>query len=169
VNEEHGARAALLEGRAKVVRSRRLPPGVGERDDVAAERPAHCLPALAELALRDGEDALARREDVDDRRLERAGSRRREDEHLVLRTEHRPESLLREREDLGEVGRAVMEHRSGERGEHLGRHRGGAGRQELLRARHRSEPSEAWVRRGNDGVGTARPLIVAALSDASRT
>ena len=90
---------------------RRLAPRVRERDDVAAERARHRLPALAELALRDREHPLAGREEVDDRRLERAGARRREDENLVLRAEDLAQPLLREVEDRGEVGRAMVEHR----------------------------------------------------------
>ena len=84
VHEEHRAGAALGERRANVLGARRLAPGVGQRDDVAAEHARELLPALAELALRDGEHPVARREEVDDRRLERPGAGRREDEHLVL-------------------------------------------------------------------------------------
>ena len=126
VDEEHGAGATLVERRAEILRLRGLAPGVRERDDIAPERARHRLPALAELALRDGEDALARREQVHDRGLERTGPRGGEDEHLALRPEHRAKPLLGEREHLGEVRRAVMEHRPRERAQHLGRHRGRA-------------------------------------------
>ena len=71
--------------RATSLGRRRLAPRVGQRDDVAAERAPELLPALAELALRDDERPLAGREEVDERRLERAGAGGREDEHLVLR------------------------------------------------------------------------------------
>ena len=85
-------------------------PDVGERHDVAPERARHRLPALPELALRDGEHPLARGEEVDDRRLEGAAAGRREDEHLVLRAEHLAEPLLCEPEHGREVRRAVVEH-----------------------------------------------------------
>ena len=107
--------AALGECFPQVVGLRGIAPRVSQRHDVAAECPSHRLPPLAELALRDGEDALARREQVDDRRLERSGAGRREHEDLVLRPVHLAQPFLREAEDLREVGRAVVEHRLGER------------------------------------------------------
>jgi hypothetical protein len=137
VDEEHRRRAALGQRVPKIVGARSVAPRIRERHDLAAEGPAHRLPALAELALRDGEDALRRRQQVDDRRLERAGSGCRQHEDLVLRAEHLAQPLLGEPEDLREVRRAVVEHRPGERGEHLGRHRRRPWREELLRARHR--------------------------------
>ena len=77
VHEDDDLGARLLEARAKVVRPRRLAPGVPELVDVGAVGGRERGPALAELARRDDEHALARREQVHDRRLERAGARTR--------------------------------------------------------------------------------------------
>ena len=116
-------------------------PTVGQRDDVAAVRRRHLLPPGAEIPVRDDERLLARGEEVDDGRLERAGPRRGEDEHLVLG----PEDLLQARTGLGEhlleVGRAVVDHRLGQRGEHLRRNRRRARRQEIALLWHRVEGS----------------------------
>ena len=127
----HSRRAPRGDRPAPGTRPRRYVSGI----NLAPERARHRLPALAELALRDGENALARREQVHDRGLERTGPRGGEDEHLALRPEHRAKPFLGEREHLGEVRRAVMEDGPRERAQHLGRHRGRPGRQELLRAR----------------------------------
>jgi hypothetical protein len=104
VDEEHRVCAALVERAPEVVRLRRFAPRIGERDDVAAECARHRLPALAELALRDSDHPLPRREEVHDRRLEGAGPGRREHEHLPLRPEHLAQPLLGEAEDGREVG-----------------------------------------------------------------
>ncbi len=136
MDEEHGRRAALGERVTQIVGFRRVAPRVRERHDLAAERPPHLLPALAELPLGDREHALGRREQVDDRRLEGARSRGGQDEDLAVRAKHFPQPLLGEREDLGEVGRAVVQNGLGEGLQHLGWHRGRARRQELLCARH---------------------------------
>ena len=52
-----------------------------------AERGPELLPARAELAVRDDERLLTRGEEVHERRLERAGAGRGEEEHVVLRAE----------------------------------------------------------------------------------
>ena len=143
MNEEHGARPGVRERASDGVGLRPLPPRVRERDDVAPEGARHRLPALAELALRDREHAVARRKEVHDRRLERAGTGRSEDEHVVRGAEDLAQPLERDLEHRGEVGRAVVEDRLGERAQHLRRHGRRAGRQELLRACHCPEPTEA--------------------------
>ena len=89
--------------------------------------PRELLPALAELALRDGKHPIAGRVEVDDRRLERPRAGRREDEHFVLRAIDRAQPLLGDGEDLGEIGRPVVDDRPRERAQHLRRHRGRAG------------------------------------------
>ena len=71
------SRSRLLEPRAEVLGPRRLSPCVAKLVDVGAVRARERRPAVAELAGRDDEDALSRGEEVHDRRLERAGSRRR--------------------------------------------------------------------------------------------
>ena len=62
---------------------------------------------------------LARRDEVRDGRLERAGARRAEEQHVVLR----PADLAQPREDAlvdrQEVGAAVVDDGRADRGEHL--------------------------------------------------
>ena len=127
----------------EVVGRRRLAPGVAELLDLAAEVARHRRPALAEVAGGDGEHAVARRAEVDDRRLERARARAREEEDVVVGAVHLLQAAEHARVDLPEVGRAVVEHRLGERGEHLRRHRRRPGREQVALLRHRPEPSGA--------------------------
>ena len=65
----------LLEPRAQVLGTRRLSPCVAKLLDVCAVRGRERRPAVAERTGGDDEDALSRREEVHDRRLERTGSR----------------------------------------------------------------------------------------------
>ena len=98
--------------RAQVVGARRLAPRVAEDVDVGAVRRRHRDPALAEAPGGDDEVRLARRDEVRDRRLERAGAGGAEEEHVVLG----PADLAQAREDAlvdgEEVGAAVMERRA---------------------------------------------------------
>jgi hypothetical protein len=105
--------------------------------DLAAEAARHRGPALAEMARRDGEHAVARRAEVDDRRLEGAGPRAGEEEHVAARAMHLLESREHALVDDPEVGRTVVQDRLGERGKHLGRHRRRAGREQVPLLRHR--------------------------------
>ena len=99
-------------GRALVVRDedgpvfRRSEPlgdgiGIGRRApldvepvDAQAHRGGDLAKTLAELALHDDEDALARRRHVDERRLHGAGARGGHHEDLALRAEERPREAL---------------------------------------------------------------------------
>ena len=84
VNEEHGARTGLFESGANVLGARRLPPRVPELVDVDVVRPRQRRPPLPELARHDREDALSRREQVDDGRLECGRPGGGEEENVVL-------------------------------------------------------------------------------------
>ena len=129
-------RLLLAQPRAKVVGIRRLAPGVAEHVDVRAERGRHRDPALAEAAGRDHEMALARRDEVRHGRLERAGARGSEEEHVVLR----PADLAQPGEhalvDREELRTAVVDHGRTDRGEHLGRHGRRPGREQVPLRRH---------------------------------
>ena len=72
MDEQDDPRPGLVEATGEVVGLGRLAPGVVERLHVAAVGSRHRRPALAEVPGRDGEHALARRKQVDERRLERA-------------------------------------------------------------------------------------------------
>ena len=97
VDEEHGPSRRSRRARSRRSSARGASPQAyasGTTSQPSAR--AIALPALAELSLRDGEHALAGREEVDDRRLEGARARGREHEHLVLRAEHLAQPLLRD-------------------------------------------------------------------------
>ena len=95
MNEQDDLGTGLGEPPREVVRMRRLSPGVGKRLDPAAERRGERSPALAELAARNDEHRLARREQIDERGLERAGTGRGQDEHLVLGAEDLLQAAVR--------------------------------------------------------------------------
>ena len=105
-------RLLLAQARAEVVGVGRLAPGVAEHVHVRAERGRHRDPALAEAPGRDHEMPLARRDEVRHRRLERAGARGSEEEHVVLR----PADLAQPGEhalvDRQELGAAVVDARA---------------------------------------------------------
>ena len=88
--------------------------------------------------------------EVRDRRLHRAGAGRAEEQHLALGAEHLLQALERPRVDLLEVGAAVVDHRLGARGEHLGRH-GRRARREQVALLHATQAS------GDGRVGPAQP------------
>ena len=121
----------------EIVGRRRLAPRVAELLDLAAVRARHRDPALAERAGRDGQHALAGRAEADDRRLERTRPRAGEEEHVALRPVHLLQPREHARVDLAEVRCAVVEHRLGQRGEHLRRHRRRPGREQVPLVRHR--------------------------------
>jgi hypothetical protein len=106
-------------------------------DEVGAVRPDHRRPALAEVPGRDDEVALARGDEVGDRGLERAGAGGGEEQHVVLGAEGLTEAPEAAVVDRAEVRAAVVDDRLGERGEHLRRHRRGAGREQVALLRHR--------------------------------
>ena len=145
--------------RARSSARRRLAPRVAELLDLAAERARHRRPALAEVPGRDDEHALAGRAEVGDRRLERAGARAREEEHVALGAVHLLQPLEHARVDLAEVRRAVVDDRLGERGEHLRRHGRRPGREQVPLLRHRPQPSAAPGRRlcVSETQGSSRP------------
>ena len=68
-------------------------------------------PAVAERARRDDEHALARRQEVHDRRLERARAGRREQEDVVLGPADLLQPAERAEHELAEVRPAVVDHR----------------------------------------------------------
>ena len=135
--EDERDRLDLRELAREILGGRSLAPRVAELLDLAAERARHRRPALAERPGRDGEHALARRAEVDDRRLEATGARAGEEEHF----RRGPVDLLQPAEHprvhLAEVRRAMVDHLLGERGEHLRRHRGRPGREQVPLLRHR--------------------------------
>ena len=120
-----------------------LPPFVAKLLDLAAEGACHGRPALAEIPGRDGEHPLAGRAQVHDRRLEGARARAGEEEHVRLRAVHLLEAPEHAGVHLAEVRRAVVEDRFREGGQHLGRHRGRPGREQVPLVRHRAEVTAA--------------------------
>ena len=72
---------------------------------------------------------LARGDEVGDGRLERAGARGAEEEHVAVRPAHLAQPGEHALVHGQEVGAAVMEHRRADGGEHLRRHRRRAGRE----------------------------------------
>ena len=94
------------------------------------------IEALAERAVDEDERSVATRQRVRDRGFHRAGARRGERENVTLRAQ---EVLQRARErgqQRGELGAAVIDHRSGRRGEHALRHHGRSWDSEVLGAVH---------------------------------
>ncbi len=113
-------------------------------DELRAVRGDHLGPALAEVPGRDDEVPLTGVDEVRHRRLERAGSRRGEEEHVVVR----PEDLLQAPEHAvvrpREVRAAVVHHRLGHDRQHLRRDgRRARGEEVALLAARASEPSRA--------------------------
>src|SRR6185503_14571843 len=103
---------------------------------VNAVRLADRIEALAERAVDEDERSVAARERVRDGRFHRAGARRGEGEHITLRAQ---EVLQRAREcgqQRGELGAAVVDHRTGRRGEHALGHHGRSWDSEVLGAVH---------------------------------
>ena len=117
---------ALAQPRAHVLGVGRLAPLVPQVVELGAVAADHVGPALAEVAGRDDEVRLARRDEVLDGRLERAGSRRGEEQHVLLGAADLAEPRQAALVDRLEVGAAVMDDRLGERGEHLRRARASA-------------------------------------------
>jgi hypothetical protein len=92
--------------------------------------------ALAECAVDEHERAVAARQRVGDRGLHRAGAGGCEREHVTLRTQEILERARQRCEQRRELGTAVVDHRSGRRGEHRLRHHGGTRDPEILGAIH---------------------------------
>jgi hypothetical protein len=141
VDEEDDLRAGLGEPPLEVGGLRNLRPLVRQLVDVAAVGGRELRPALAEVACRDGEDALAGREEVDDGRLEGAGARRRADQHVVLGSIHLAQASQHAREELLEVGAAVVDDGLASGREHLRRHRSRARGQQIPLPRHPPQPT----------------------------
>ena len=124
VRYENGLRAAeLREARGDVVWGRNLSPGVLERLELGAICRSDRLPALPEVAGGDDEDPLARRAQVRDCRLHRAGSRGAEEQHVPLGAEDIAQAHEGALIDRFEIGSAVVDDRLRDRGQHLRRHR----------------------------------------------
>ena len=138
---------ALAQPRAHVVRVGRLAPRVAEVVDVRAVAAGHRRPALAEVAGRDDEMRLARRDEV----LRRPTRTRRCPEAVKSSTScSRAADLAQPREaalvDRPEVGAAVVDDRLAHRREHLRRH-GRRARSEEVLLGHSPETSDASGRR----------------------
>ena len=79
---------------------------------------------------------LAGRDEVRDGRLEGAGARGSEEEHVVLRPADLAQPGQHALVDRQEVGAAVVEHGRADRREHLGRHGRRPGREQVPLRRH---------------------------------
>jgi hypothetical protein len=88
MNDPHRLRLALAEARTHVIGIGGLAPRVPELVDGGAVAGGHRGPALAEVPRRDDEVRLAGRDEVRDGRLERAGARGGEEQHLLLGAAH---------------------------------------------------------------------------------
>ena len=136
VDDPDGLRLALAQTPANVVRIGRLAPRVAHVVDRRAVPGGHRGPPLAEVPRRDHEVRLAGRDEVRDRRLERARARCRKEQDIPLC----PADVAQPREaalvDRLEVRAAVVDDRLAHRGEHLRRHGGRARREEISLLRH---------------------------------
>ena len=139
MHDERHSRATLGQQPGDVLGLRSLAPGVGQRHDIDPERRAQLLPPRPEFAVRDDERFLSRREQVHERRLERTRAGGGEEEHLVLRSEYLAQAGVGLLEHRLEVRRAMVDHRLGERRQHLGRHRRRSGSEEVALLRHRPQ------------------------------
>ena len=137
VRQQHGAGVAELgELRGDVLRLRDLAPLVAESGYLAAVPLGDLDPALAEGAGGDDEHPAAGRAEVRHGGLHgaRPGGREQQD------VGRRPADLLQAVEALAvdrpEVVGAMVDDRSGHRGQHLRRHRRRPGREEVALGRH---------------------------------
>jgi hypothetical protein len=139
------ARGRLAERREHDLDARVLGQQTIEVGGVEADAPARLMldqvgpvglaeldPALAELARRRCERLGARADEVRHRRLHRTRPARGEREHRVLGLEHVRQPAEHAGVELVEGGGPVVEHRGGHRLGYGGRHRGRAGRHEVL-------------------------------------
>ncbi len=123
MNHEHDLRARLVETGANVLRARRLTPGISQLVDIGAVRPRESRPTFTELASHDGEDALARRKQVHDGRLERGGARCGEQQDVVLSPADLLQPPQRAEHDRTKVRAAMVKDGLRSGSEHLGRNR----------------------------------------------
>ena len=137
VDDDDDLRPGLGESRAQIVGLRRLPPGVPELVHVCAERRRHRAPAVAERSGRDDEDALARRQDVHERGLERTGAGCGEEQDVVLGAADLLQAAERPEHELAKVRPAMMDDRLGAGGQRLGRNGRRPGCHEVALPRHR--------------------------------
>ena len=106
-------------------------PLVIQRDHVGAPEGGELGPALAEVAARGHDHRVARLDEIDHGALHGARAGAGEDDHVVvglIDVLQPGDDVL---EDLGEARRPVVDHRLTERREHLGRHRGRPGSQQV--------------------------------------
>ena len=108
------------------------PQGTFEGVDPHSERLADGGEALAELAVDDDEQVLARRQHVDEAGLHHAGPRAGHEQHAVLRAEHGPQHGLALDENGAELGPAMRQHRLRNRLAHALGHRGGPGKTQAV-------------------------------------
>ncbi len=122
-----------------------LAPLVADRLHIEAVVLADRDPALAEGAVADDGDAVARRAEVRDRRLHRARAGGGEEQHVRAGAVDVAQPAERPFVDRAEVGAAVVDDRLGACRQHLGRHRRRPGREQvaLLHAVSLATPEEA--------------------------
>jgi hypothetical protein len=120
----------------KILRLRCLSPLEPDVDDVGRVGARHRGPALAEVAGGEHEHPVARRNEVRERGLERARPGGGEHEDVVASAVDLLEPGEAALVDDAKIAAAVMHHRLGERGEHLGRDRRGAGCHQVALFRH---------------------------------
>jgi hypothetical protein len=111
--------------------------------DVGSVRGRERHPALAEIPGGDDEVRLAGRDEVRDRRLERARSGSCKEEDVLLGPADLAEARQAALVDRAKVGAAVMNDRLGKRCEHLRRHGRRPGREQVLLSSHFSQASGA--------------------------
>ena len=125
----------------------RLAPLALERDDIGAERLGHRDPAVAERPRGDAQHAIAGLDGVREHRLERAGARGREEQHVVLGAEHELELAQHLAVGRDERLAAVVLLRLALDREHRGRHGDRAGREQEGAVRHGRAPRGAAFER----------------------
>ena len=86
----------------------RAPPLALQHRHIGAEGPRHRDPAVAERPGRDAQHAIAGLDQVGEDRLERAGARGREEQHVVLGAEHELELAQHLAVGRDEGGAAVV-------------------------------------------------------------
>src|SRR5215210_3651845 len=111
MREEDGGGFSFAQPRGGLPGSGNLPPAVTKVIDLGAVGLGDGSPALTEVAGRDDQDGLARRAEVRDRRLHRAGARAPEEQHFLLRAENLPQAAEALRVELLVVRAAVVNDR----------------------------------------------------------
>ena len=149
--EQRRHACARGEALAHVLGPRRLAPRVPQLDDLCAVPARHQAPALAEVARRYHENAIAGRDEVRDGGLHRAAAGRGEQDRVAPRAEDLRQPCEHPLEHGPELGAAVIDEGLGHRRLHLRRNRRRTGRHQITGLGHSSEGSGPPRRRSVQG------------------